>query len=92
MLLYVCERCKFSSPKSALCHTCGAKLKKESPSREVLYRVQDLHEDSFAARTADVAESAETWFVQLWSQLMKKKEELSKPVGPPLPPKKTAHS
>jgi hypothetical protein len=90
MLFFVCERCKFSSPKSALCHTCGAKLKKESPTREVFYRVQDRHDQSVSFRITEICAQVGSGLVQTWNHFAKTKAELTKPIAPSLPPKNPA--
>jgi hypothetical protein len=89
MLFFVCERCKFSSPKSALCHTCGAKPKKEVPTREVLYRVQD-HNPSVLVRTGEICAQAGDWVVATWEHFAKTKGTLIEPIAPSLPPEKHA--
>jgi hypothetical protein len=90
MLFFVCERCKFSSPKSALCQTCGAKLKKEVAIREVLYRVQDQHEQNALYRTGEIFELVGDWLNDTWNHYAKAKIELVKPVTPPMPPENPA--
>jgi hypothetical protein len=90
MLFFVCERCKFSSPKAALCQTCGAKLNKEVPTKEVLYRVQDHHEQSILSRAGEICEQAGDWVVGTWNHFAKTKSELTKPGRSPLPPENQA--
>ena len=63
MLLFVCDRCKFTSPGAeALCQTCGAKVRKEMPVREVLYRMESTQSHSLLTNAWDAVE-------QIWHQL-----------------------
>lgn len=50
MLLYICDRCKFTTPGSEqLCQTCGARFKKDEAVKEVLYRINEKESQGIGA-------------------------------------------
>lgn len=71
MLLYECSRCKFRSPESAiLCQTCGAKVEKLEPVKEVLYRLQDHHEVTLADLLVNLIEFLAACISKTWDSIV----------------------
>lgn len=71
MLLYECSRCKFRSPESViLCQTCGAKLAKLEPVKEVLYRLQDHHQLTLTDLLVNLLGFFATCISRTWDTLL----------------------
>ena len=82
MLLFVCDRCKFSSPGYAsLCQTCGAKLTKDEPVREVVYRVASAHPAGFFSNARETG--AQIW--ELGLNIIKSKSKTISEKNKPRP-------
>ncbi len=94
MLLFVCDNCKFSSPGTyELCQTCGARLSKSEPVKEIVYSLESTHQESFLASAWTMAERcvqvASRWFQVPTGETTvdEGKQPLTKAVRVSMPPK-----